>query len=559
MLKAYKRLLPSVLGVGFLLVVAYSCRYVAPEFIDIGDYRVLLSTILSTVRNIIHIALLLFWCVSIRKRIVDTQIRHFLLGVGILMVSWVFVRAVKFEFTMTNEDVLGRYIWYYYYIPMILIPLVGVYIVHLIGKPEGYKLPDKFYLLLIPAFIIIGLIFTNDIHRLAFEFPNGINLYNSDYKYGIIFYITFAWFSLLGLYFVIMLLKKSRVPGSKAFKSLPIFIMCCFIVFWVFYGMGIIKGDLTTIDCIIITLLLESAVQSGLIPSNSSYNEIFNSTTIPVMIVDNSYKPCYSSSTVSEITTDEMRRAEVGFHSLGDTILHSKGIKAGRVLWQDDVSDLNKLKQQLQEMVLHLDEENELLKAENEVRENRAKADEKNRLYDRIAKEVEPRLRLIADILKNVKSDKIHPREAMAHICVVGSYIKRRGNLLLLGEENEAIPSKELEYCFFESLDNLKLCGVFTSLDCNCISDISLENAIAVYDLYEQIAELLIADISALFVKLSCENEGTFLRVQIGCKSAEAKGKINGICVEKGLLTFELNDDDITFEYSLSDGGESDA
>ena len=260
MLKAYKRLLPSVLGVGFLLVVAYSCRYIAPEFIDIGDYRVLLSTILSTVRNIIHIALLLFWCVSIRKRIVDTQIRHFLLGVGILMVSWVFVRAVKFEFTMTNEDVLGRYIWYYYYIPMILIPLVGVYIVHLIGKPEGYKLPDKFYLLLIPAFIIIGLIFTNDIHRLAFEFPNGINLYNSDYKYGIIFYITFAWFSLLGLYFVIMLLKKSRVPGSKAFKSLPIFIMCCFIVFWVFYGMGIIKGDLTTIDCIIITLLLESAV-----------------------------------------------------------------------------------------------------------------------------------------------------------------------------------------------------------------------------------------------------------------------------------------------------------
>ena len=86
---------------------------------------------------------------------------------------------------------------------------------------------------------------------------------------------------------------------------------------------------------------------------------------------------------------------------------------------------------------------------------------------------------------------------------------------MLLGEENEAIPSKELEYCFFESLDNLKLCGVFTSLDCNCISDISLENAIAVYDLYEQIAELLIADISALFVKLSCENEGTFLRVQI--------------------------------------------
>ena len=107
MLKAYKRLLPYVIGVGLLLIVAYSCRYIAPEFIDIGDYRVLLSTILSTVRNIIHLSLLLFWCLSIRRRIVDNQIRHHLLCVGILMVSWVFLRAVKFEFTMTNEDILA--------------------------------------------------------------------------------------------------------------------------------------------------------------------------------------------------------------------------------------------------------------------------------------------------------------------------------------------------------------------------------------------------------------------------------------------------------------------
>ncbi len=559
MLKAYKRLLPYVIGVGLLLIVAYSCRYVSPEFVDESAYRVLLSTILTTVRNIIHLALLLSWCISIRRRIVDNQIRHHLLCVGILMVSWVFLRAVKFEFTMTNEDILGRYIWYYFYVPMILIPLLGVYIVHLIGKPDGYKLPRKFYFLLAPAFTLLLLIFTNDFHQLAFEFPKGINLYDSDYEYGIVFFITFAWFSLLGLYFVIMLLKKSRVPGSKAFKSLPLVIMLGSIVFWIFYGMGIIKGDLTTIDCLIITLLLESAVQSGLIPSNSSYNEIFNATTVPVMIVDEDYTTCYSSATVTDVSVKEIKNAEGGFLNLGDTVLHSKEIKGGRVLWQDDVATLNKLKDQLQETISHLGEENELLKAENEVKENRAKADEKNRLYDRIAKEVEPRLNFISAILKNVKNNGMDSRAAMAQICVVGSYIKRRGNLLLLGEENEKIPSKELEFCFFESMDNLKLCGALTSLDCCCECDISLENAVKVYDLYENIVEKLMAEISALLIRLYCENESINLRMQIGCNEGVAESVFKALSLISDNLNFEISDDDLIIEYSLSAGGEDNA
>ena len=44
----------------------------------------------------------------------------------------------------------------------------------------------------------------------------------------------------------------------------------------------------------------------------------------------------------------------------------------------------------------------------------------------------------------------------MAKICVLGCYIKRRGNLLLLGEENKQIPAAELEHCIRESLENLR-------------------------------------------------------------------------------------------------------
>jgi hypothetical protein len=106
-----------------------------------------------------------------------------------------------------------------------------------------------------------------------------------------------------------------------------------------------------------ITLLLESAIQVGLIPSNSNYEEIFNSTTVPVMIVNEEYVPQYSSETVSEIAIDEMKQAENSVMNCGNILLHSQSIKAGHVLWQDDITVLNELKEQLQDTILQLDEE----------------------------------------------------------------------------------------------------------------------------------------------------------------------------------------------------------
>jgi hypothetical protein len=196
-----------------------------------------------------------------------------------------------------------------------------------------------------------------------------------------------------------MLVKKSHSPGNKAFKSLPLIIMIVSIVFWIAYALGVIESDLTTVDCLMITLLLESAIQVGLIPSNSNYEEIFNSTTVPVMIVDEECAPQYSSETVSEIATDEMKQAENGVLNCGNILLHSQSIKAGHVLWQDDITVLNELKEQLQDTISQLDEENDMLQAEIDVKEKRAKLDEKNVVLfgDEIAREICPDIEIATD------------------------------------------------------------------------------------------------------------------------------------------------------------------
>ncbi|MBR3684853.1 MAG: hypothetical protein IKL86_01095, partial [Clostridia bacterium] len=216
--------------------------------------------------------------------------------------------------------------------------------------------------------LLVG-IFTNDLHNWAFTFPNGIENFNDDYSYGVLFWITATWFSGLGILFVVLLIRKSKLPGSKKMQKVPLYIICVAIVFWILYATEVIDADLTIIDCLIIIALLESAVQTGLIPINTNYREIFESTTIPVAIIDDGYVTKYRSGGATSFSKEDMLATAIGAVSMGDKILSSSPIRGGRVVWQDDVEELNQQRLELDEIHESLAEEGTLIQAENEIKE----------------------------------------------------------------------------------------------------------------------------------------------------------------------------------------------
>ena len=144
-------MLPYFIGIPILLVVAWACRFLHVVFPETDSARTVFSTFLFTLRNVIILSMLLAWCVSLHSRIVHVQVRKLMICVGALLAFWLFVRHCKFEYTMSYHDTLGRYIWYSYYIPMVMVPLLGVFIVDYIGKPEGYRSPRWMNYLYIPA------------------------------------------------------------------------------------------------------------------------------------------------------------------------------------------------------------------------------------------------------------------------------------------------------------------------------------------------------------------------------------------------------------------------
>ena len=104
------------------------------------------------------------------------------------------------------------------------------------------------------------------------------------------------------------------------------------------------------------------------------------------------------------MTQDEIK--EIGKQPVqkDNTILHAKPIKAGFVVWQDDVTEINKLTEQLKEAQKQLGRKNALLQAELKLKEQQAQLEEKNHLYNRITEEVAPQIEKIEVLLEQTKN-----------------------------------------------------------------------------------------------------------------------------------------------------------
>jgi len=552
LLKQKKSLVMTAAIVAALMAVAFVLRMIYEDLPN-----AMLQSVMCLIRDTIHIFLLVLWVLSLHRRLVNKNVRRIMLIVSGLMLFWLIDKIVKWDFTGSLTHPLVRYLWYGFYVGMLFVPTLGAFIINYLGKPENYTHPKKLNYLLVPPIIMLIAVFTNDLHQKVFVFYNGFINFDLEYSYGWVYFIVMGWFIVMGFYFVVMMLLKSRVPGSRKLQKMPIAIMGFAALFWIGYSMRLYNCDITVMDCLIITLLLESAIQSGLLPSNTRYQEVFDNTTVPVQIVDIEYQPHYVSGAALPVAEEVMRQTEQGTVQMEGTLLSSAPINGGRVVWQDDITKLNELKERLQDTLEQLGEENVLLQAELELKEKRAKADEQNRLYDRIAREVEPQLIKADMLLRRIEEEPENARALIAKVCVLGSYIKRRGNMLLLSEDAERIQARELEYCIRESLENLRLGQVFTSFNSNCEGRLSLAHIVAVYDFFEMMVERMLDDITAMMVNLTCCNGKITMNIQMGCTEGIAEQVLSDVSVPYGTFTYDIMDEDVVIDLTVSEGGDA--
>ena len=506
----------NIIIIMILVFSAITCRMITKYDIVTGFFNMFFSL----VRSGIYIGMILAWGVSVKRRILHSTVRRYLLAITVLLLFWMSVRTCKY-LLLTGLDAMECLCWYCFYIPMIFVPLMGLFAAECLGRTEDYILPKKLKMLYIPSLMLVICVLCNNWHQLVFSFPENLSPSSDVYHYGYMYVVVLLWILAESVAFFVVLVRKSHIQDKHRriwVTLIPVVATVVYVILYIvkFPVLYSIAGDMTAFFSLMIMVTFELCIRTGLIPSNTHHEELFRNSMLGALITDNGYNVCYAAEKARIFDSSILQNAEKHPVDLGCDRLSGAPVRGGHIFWIDNVSEINRLLRKLRETGSKLSENNDLLKAEVELREKKARADEQMRLYDKIREKVEPQLIKLENMIASDDSE-VSAKEKLSQICVISAYIKRLGNLILLSEEFSFLPVRELEYCLRESMENLRLCSVACSLSCRCDGIITKEHAVSLYTAFEIVVEAALPTASALMVDLCMVNGIPELAVNISC------------------------------------------
>lgn len=504
-------------GVVLLVAVLMICAVCARVAARYGYY----AEMLSIVRALIYIGLLAAWGISVQTRIIQTQVRRYLLVIAGLMLLWLTLRTVKYNtYHMTAE----RFLWYGYYLPMLFIPVLAVLVALSLGKPENYRLPKWTHFLYLPSALLFLLVLTNDLHQLVFFFPTGV-LSTREYDYGIGYYVVLAWMVLCAAAALVIILAKCRIPQSRRYLWLPVVPFALALGYCAAYIKGVywvwlLAGDLTVSMCLIITAIFESCIQCSLIQSNTHYAELFHASTIGALITDRDFSVACAAENARSVDSQTLMAAAESPVVTADGIRISEApIRWGHIFWEDDISPMLAVLKELDDTREELQSYGSILQAENAQKARRKKLEEQERLYramqEKAAAPAE-RLSNLAKALQGVQ-DADAARFLLWKMTVIGAYLKRRSNLIFLADRDGMVPVSEVALCLNESMDNLRLHVRRCASRLDFEGELRLETAAALYDFFEAAIELTMDDLSGAAANVTRKEDACVLSLMLQC------------------------------------------
>ena len=510
----------KTLSYGVILIsvlLAYICRLVKSE-------NVFMRNLADQCRNCIYQGMYCAWVIYLEKHVVHKKMRRCLTGIGCLMVFWFFIRTVKFHIFY---EPLGEHIcWYLYYVPMILIPVLGLSAALFFVEKDEEKTVRKIIMLLSVAAVLIVSVFTNDLHQLVFRFSKQPPFSDMDYSYGILFMVIQAWMLLCLTGMEIILIRKSRIPGKKQFW-MPV-IPGILLLGWNIGNMfrlpfiKVIAGDMTAVCCLLMAAIYQGCILCGLIQTNSRYFELFQTSGgLDAEITDYSFQRYYHSGDFPELTP-ELRAIIIDrsfVQEEGIRINHIP-IRGGHLFWSEDISVLLDQYQDIREQQEELTTRNRLLQKTYQKEAERRKAEEQNRLLNMIQNQTAGQLELLSQLMDEL--ERTESREQydwiLGKIVVVGTYLKRRKNLVLTQytSDRNLLTMEDLRQSLAESCDSLKLCRIRAAYYVEKGNvQLNAEDILKCYDTFEWLVERLSDVMQSVFYRVSQIDDALRISVHI--------------------------------------------
>ena len=438
----------------------------------------------SLLAHVILLSLVVFWGVSIIHRIIRKDLKLYLMMIAIFILFFLVVRMIKYGLTR-NDDILNRYLWYSYYVSQCLIPPTLLLASLSIETKNGKPLKKTWYLIYLPAILLLTLIFTNDLHQLAFIFEYHNEEFS--YRHGIVFYLALIWEILITIISLIVMIIKCQVSACRKKILIPIFtfLSCAFIstICFLFNISSFKIPELLSFTCI---MIIESCIYIGLIPSNINYEKYFYHSMCSAFITDENLQVIYRSKSSPTLNKEQLKNAIISPIMIGkNTRFCGTKIHGGYAFRSEDLSLINEINMGLQETKQQIKEENDIIEAENEMKIERTKINEQKILYANVEAYTKDEINRLNNILLLKTINEKDFIDKMRFACVLGAYIKRRSNLILLSKKNELMDVDELALSIKESISYLSSTNIECFLDFNLKGKIDGDILGLIYDFFE--------------------------------------------------------------------------
>jgi hypothetical protein len=194
-------------------------------------------------------------------------------------------------------------------------------------------------------------------------------------------------------------------------------------------------------------------------------------------------------------------------------------IRGGYTLWQEDLSELLDVVDELAALREELKDSNAVSMRNYQLDKQIRALTEKNRLYDELHKQTATQINFLNALLHKLidTEDVNEKRELLRRIVVVGAYLKRRNNLILVNEQYGVIKAVELELSLNEMMKNLRLTGIACACSIDLEEDIPSNVAMQFFDFYEYVVENAFDGLESLLTRFFIRDNEFYVCVDVVC------------------------------------------
>ena len=442
------------------------------------------------------------WGVLVYLRCLDYVLRRRLVAVATISALWMIEVILKYKsFTPFYATVL----WYLYYVPMTLIPLLyqlcGLRLAGLEQHRAGRRYRTALW---IAAILLIGFVLTNDFHQQVFHFDRSSETWSNDYTYGWGYFAVLIWTAFNFVAFFILVGRSSSYRIQR-FSGTAALVLLGGAFFAISYALRVPwawKLNFSLVYCVLCVVTLEICLDCGVIPSYHDIDGIYDTLPLDLKVLTRDLQEVYATPVSKPIPAgvrEELRAQELGHsHAFAvvsnpDVMYRSFPLLGGSALLAQDVSEVNELNRELANRRMELQRQNELLTADYDLKAHLADQEAEALLVQDVdqalARALGEMYGLLSSLPPLTDEASSHERYRMLQCAkMFVAYCKRKGSLTLAQHGESGFDRDRIQLIANEMASDLR------TIDVDCASIIAIRRPMhasavsALYDCVDDIA-----------------------------------------------------------------------